>query len=324
VAFVLVGWQGWRRPRFRASCVLRLGGISLAVLALVEVVTLLRKDTLANDPVLEQSRSFYGVLTVTEEHPALPVVPFRTLYNGGTLHGRQYIDPIAYRHASTYYSSGSALGQMLEYYQQDSTRTDKPLNIGAIGLGVGTIATYVFLPWHTIRFYEINPDVVRLADKYFTYLADARKQGAKVEIVLGDARLSLERELDQPREFDVLVLDAFSSDSIPTHLLTKEAFDVYQKFLVPDGAIAVHISNNYLDLAPVVYGLAEHFQLSLRHMFAIDVKHGGFTADWIILSHNVKMLDSLREPEKSATRDVPKPPFPLWTDQRHNLLEVLK
>ena len=101
-----------------------------------------------------------------------------------------------------------------------------PLRVGVVGLGVGTLAAYVYVPWHTIRFYEINPEVSRLAETYFTYLADARERGATVEIVLGDARLSLERELKQaPQAFDVLVLDAFSSDSIPIHLLTREAFD---------------------------------------------------------------------------------------------------
>ena len=216
------------------------------------------------------------------------------------------------------------MGQTLDYYQQASARTGEPLRIGVVGLGVGTAAAYVYMPGHTIRFYEINPEVCRLSEKYFTYLADARARGANVEIVLGDARLSLERELGDPQRFNVLVLDAFSGDSIPMHLLTKEAFDIYLKHLEPDGAIAVHVSNRTLELAPIAYGLAEHFGMGARRIFAVDAKHGGSAADWVILSHNAQMLDGLHLVEGSKPRNPPKPPFPLWTDQRHNLLDVLR
>jgi spermidine synthase len=216
------------------------------------------------------------------------------------------------------------VGQTLEYYQQESARTKHPLRVGLVGLGVGTLAAYVYLPGQTIRFYEINPAVPRVAEKYFTYLADARDGGAKVEIVMGDARLSLERELEQgPQAFDVLVLDAFSSDSIPIHLLTREAFDVYLKHLAPQGTLAVHISNWTLNLAPVVYGLAKQFELDRVQISGADVQHAGIQAVWIILSRNEKLLETLRAAEGNESPQAPTPPFPLWTDQRHNLLEIL-
>ena len=203
-------------------------------------------------------------------------IPFHTLYNGGTLHGMQFIDPAKHAIATTYYSGHSGVGQALEYYQQKSARSGDPLRVGVVGLGVGTLAAYVHSS-QTIRFYEINPEVSRLAESYFTYLADARGRGAAVEIVHGDARLSLERELKQaPQAFDLLVLDAFSSDSIPTHLLTQEAFDVYLRHLAPQGAVALHVSNRNLDLAPVVYGLAEHFKLDAVQIFSRNVHDAAF------------------------------------------------
>ena len=213
--------------------------------------------------MLEQRRNFYGVLTVVDVRAGDPPIRLRELYNGRTVHGLQFTDPgthgIAYdcttrkKPASARRSSTTSMNR---------ARSGNPLRVGVVGLGVGTLAAYVDLARQTIRFYEINPEVLRLAETYFTYLADARERGATVEVVLGDARLSLERELKQaPQDFDLLVLDAFSGDSIPIHLLTQEAFDIYLRHLAPEGALAVHVSNRHLDLAPVVYGLAEHFEL---------------------------------------------------------------
>ncbi len=190
--------------------------------------------------------------------------------------GKQFTDVNLHQTSTTYYSGGSGVGRTFEHYQLETARTGELLRVGAVGLGVGTLAAYVYQPWHTIRFYEINPDVVRLAEKHFTFLADARERASTVEIVLGDARLTLERELNDPQKFQMLVLDAFSGDSIPIHLLTTEAFDVYLQRLAPGGAIAVHISNRHLDLNRVVRGLAEHFELrggSEVHL-SIDGRHG--------------------------------------------------
>jgi len=324
VAFFLTGWKGWQRPRLGLPTLLRTGGILMALPLLFETAHLLQNDLLSRLRVLEQSRDFYGVLTITQDRPKEPLVPIRSLFHGAIRHGLQFTAPFAHQIATTYYSTGSGMGQTLDYYQQASGRSGEPLRIGVVGLGVGTAAAYVSLPSHTIRFYEINPEVRRLSEKYFTYLADARKRGAKVEIVIGDARLSLERELNKPQRFDVLILDAFSSDSVPVHLLTKEAFGIYLKHVDDDGAVAVHISNRHLDLAPVVFGLAEQFALGARRIFVVDTKHNGWGADWVILSHNKEMLDGLHEAEGTNPRKPPDPPFPLWTDQRHNLLEILQ
>jgi hypothetical protein len=247
------------------------------------------------------------------------------LYNGGIGHGIQYIDPALHMDPTASYREGSGVGQALEYYRDESARSGGTLRVGVVGLGVGTLAAYVYLPWHAIRFYEINPEVSRLAETYFTYLADARERTATVEIVIGDARLSLERELKQASQsFDLLVLDAFNGDSIPTHLLTQEAFDVYLQHLTPEGALAVHVANRNLDLAPVVYGLAEHLNIDTARFFIADSRNAGRLAEWIVLSRNQDLLEKLRAAGDNSKPEAPTKPLPAWTDQRHNLLEILR
>jgi spermidine synthase len=309
-------WPAWR-PNFPGA--LRAFGVLVALAALAEIVQLLGGDELSTRPILAQVRNFYRVLTVADEQPQIPTDHAHVLYHGFTTHGTQLVAADKRQTPLAYYTVESGVGQVLRYYgRQDSVR------VGVVGLGAGALAAYLRTPKDTLRFYEINPEVPRLADAYFTYLADARDRGVTIELVLGDARLALERELAHPQAFDVLVLDAFSGDSIPNHLLTQEAFDIYIRHLTPGGAMAVHISNRYLDLAPVVYGLADHIGLSARRIFSVDVKHGGWGADWVILSRNAEMLAALHPVEGTLPRDPPQPPFPLWTDQKHNLLEVLK
>ncbi len=322
ITFFLAGkpntgrWPAWR-PRFAGT--LRTGGIVIALVALVEIVQLMRGDSLSTRPILAQVRNFYGVLAVSDEQPESSTDHARVLYHGLTNHGMQLVGADQRQMPVAYYISESGIGQVLRYYgRRDSLR------VGIVGQGAGALAVYLRGPEQTMRFYEINPEVPRLAEDYFTYLSDARDRGAKIELVLGDARLTLERELTRPQEFDVLALDAFSGDSIPVHLLTREAFEIFLHHVAPDGAMVVHISNHYLDLAPVVYGLASHFDFPAKRIFSVDAKHGGWGADFIILSRNAEMLDALHLVEGTIPRDAPEPPYPLWTDQKHNLLEVLR
>jgi spermidine synthase len=172
-----------------------------------------------------------------------------------------------------------------------------------------------------LRIYEINPQVRHLAESRFTYLAQCP---AKVEIVMGDARLSMEAE--QPQQYDVLALDAFSSDAIPVHLLTKEAVKVYLRHLKPDGVLAVHVSNRYLKLEPVVAGLAEHFKLKSAVITNDSPeKWWGNASTWVLLTHNADFLEleAIRKAtdadSTNATRRVP-----LWTDDHTSLLGVLR
>lgn len=194
--------------------------------------------------VVRSTRNFYGVLQVTES-------PWGTnLVHGRILHGFQFRHPAFQKLPTTYYGEEAGVGLALTHL-----REGKPKRVGAVGLGVGTVATYG-KPGDYFRFYEINPTVLEIANNDFSYLKDS---AATTEVILGDARISMERESSQ--QFDVLVLDAFSGDSIPTHLLTKEAFDVYLRHLSADGVIAVHISNKHVNLEPVIRRLGAELHL---------------------------------------------------------------
>ena len=191
------------------------------------------------------------------------------------------------------------------------------MKVGVVGLGVGTLAAYG-RPHDTYRFYEIDPQIRRLATTRFTYLADS---AARCEVVMGDARLSMEREA--PQGYDVLALDAFSGDAIPLHLLTAEAFEIYRRHLKTDGVLAVHISNRFLDLEPVVLGLAERFGMAAA---VIDIdeeeREELSTSTWILVTADREFLecpaiqDAATEPGSIVSR--------LWTDDFSDLFNILK
>ena len=264
---------------------------------------------------LSVTRGFYGVLKVNDNDADIAGAHHLTLQHGATIHGLQYVDPEKRTDPSSYYTSTSGIGRLLRAHKPGGGR-----RVGAIGLGCGTLATWG-RSGDTFRFYEINHDVAHLATSTFTYLKDSK---AKTELVMGDARLSMEREADQ--QYDVIVLDAFSSDAIPVHLLTLEAFDHYQRHLKPDGAIAVHVSNRYLDLHPVVYRIADKIGFPAITIDDNDTAYeeaGFYGSDWIIMTRNQVLL------QQPLIRDVTKETveFPArimyWTDERSDLLSIL-
>ena len=312
MALTLAGWWRPGRPAFAASCL----AVSLAFLAI-----LLRADILEfHRNSVSVTRNFYGVLTVEELNRELPDLHLLRLRHGRIVHGFQYQSPEKRHLATSYYSDRSGIGLAILLHPH----RELGLRIGVVGLGVGTIATFARLG-DTVRFYDINPDVVRLSlgpHRVFTYLTDCQ---GKVEVVLGDARLSLERELarGKPQRFDVLAIDAFSSDSIPVHLLTREAISIYLAHLArPDGILAMHISNRYLDLEPVVKGLADQFHLDAS---LIDVEDGGafWGSTWILLSPEGDVLQRSGIDEDAEELDAAKH-VRLWTDDYSNLFQVLK
>jgi spermidine synthase len=192
-----------------------------------------------------------------------------------------------------------------------------PIKVGVIGLGTGTIATYG-AKGDTYRFYDINPGIIDIAKRDFSYLNDS---DATIELPLGDARLSLERE--PPQNFDVLAIDAFSSDAIPVHLITTEAVEVYLRHMKPDGVIAFHVTNRYLDLVPVVEAIAHKLD-----MHAILIRDEGNlplanSSDWVLLAKDPARLGDPKLAEFgtniSARRD-----WRVWTDDFNNLVQVLK
>ena len=255
-------------------------------------------------------RSFYGSLRVV--HSGTAGNQLRTLYHGTISHGSQFLFPPRRSRATTYYgrNSGAALALL--------SCCSGPKRVGVIGLGAGSLAAYG-RPGDVFRFYEINPQVQQIAQSFFTYLKESQ---AKVDVALGDARLSLENE--PPQRFDVLLVDAFSGDAVPVHLLTKEAVALYLKHLQPSGILAFHVSNSYLNLAPVVRQLADFYGKKSR-LIANKSNAGDdeTAAGWVLVADPATFArlqggSEVGEPVKD------RPGLRLWTDDYSSLTQVLK
>lgn len=277
------------------------------------------------DDAIAVERSFFGLHRVkdvpTREGNA---TPFRGLYHGSTLHGLE-LQTAAYRGQPTlYYGPITGAGLTMRILQRTSGR-----HVGIVGMGAGTLAAYA-RPADRFRFYEIDPDVVTLARDHFTFLASSP---GRVDVVLGDARLSLERE--EPQAFDILVLDAFSSDAVPVHLLTVEAFEGYLRHLKPDGVIAVHLSNRMLNLVPVLDQLAAAVGLPAMHLVN-ENERGGLSRQsrWALVSRTPDVLrevarraresqnaDQIQVFESDPSRSAH---LRVWTDSYSSLVPILR
>ena len=263
------------------------------------------------DDTIVASRNFYGVLRVKES--GTDVTRHRSLVHGTILHGTQYSSPALRREPTTYYTRESGIGRLIESLHPRV----EPLKVGVIGLGAGTLAVYGS-KGDTYRFYDINPDVIDIARRDFTYLSDSE---ATIELPLGDARLSLERE--PPQRFDVLAIDAFSSDAIPVHLITSEAMAIYKRHMKPDGVIAFHVTNRFLDLVPVVEALARAHGLEIIHIVDDGSGRLASRSDWVLLSASKAALEKPALAEASVEVRS-RPNWRLWTDDFNNLVQVLK
>jgi spermidine synthase len=283
-----------------------------AALSAVLVVYLYRVSARGDDGVRFMARNFYGVLRV-RDLPATDKLPFRReLVNGTIVHGLEILDVGRLTQPTTYYAPQTGAGIALLAAEQRGA-----LNVGAVGLGAGTLASYGRRGDRYV-FYEINPLDIRVAQTLFSFLRGSK---AKIEIVPGDARLSLERQ--PPQNFDVLLVDAFSGDAIPIHLLTREAFQLYLGHLRPDGVLAIHVSNRFLDLTPVVEAAARSLGLSAATVVNnLDEPNLVFTSTWILLARAQDELP-VRSPVFAYTKAPPKI-LPPWTDDYSNLLKILK
>ncbi|HEY1049544.1 MAG TPA: fused MFS/spermidine synthase [Prosthecobacter sp.] len=264
---------------------------------------------------LQRVRNFYGTLAVEEDWDSGLKMKFRRFMHGSIIHGMQNMGAPLRWVPICYFGHHTGAGKALDSVRYANAR------VGVVGMGAGIVACYAHLG-HAFRFYEINPDVVRIAREQFTYLEDAEERGAEVEIVVADGRLAMERE--GPQNFDVLLLDAFSGDSVPAHLLTIEAFRIYQRHLKPDGIIAVNITNSYLRLAPVLEKIAP--EIGLRTIrISTEEKGDHFASEYILLTRNEAFLranPSMPPKDKYLEAEKAMHP-PVWTDRRHNLFEVL-
>jgi hypothetical protein len=229
------------------------------------------------------------------------------------MHGQQYLDGALRRVPTTYYVQSSGIGRLLLALR------DRPLTVGVVGLGAGTLAAYG-RRGDRYRFFEIDPAVVAVAQGSFSFLADSQ---AAIDIEVGDGRLLLQRDGGAPR-FDVLAIDAFAGDSVPVHLLTREAVALYLNRLAPDGVIALHVSNRYLDLRPVAGRIAADLDLQLAYVedVADDDSPEMASSDWILLARDRKVLD--REVIRAGARALPPyAPGRTWTDDYSNIVGAL-
>jgi hypothetical protein len=262
----------------------------------------------------ERTRSYFGVYTVRD----YPQTRLRILTHGTTLHGQQSLDPADRDRPMTYYGPTSGIGQALAA----TPRLQGPrARIGVVGLGTGSLACLA-VPGQDWTFFEIDPVILRYSTSgRFTYLRDCTP-GARV--VLGDARLELERV--PAGSFDVLAIDAFSSDAIPLHLLTAEAFEVYLRALAPRGLLMVHISNRYIDLGPVISAVAKREGLAARALMDFPADDERYTPSrWIALSRDPSQIGELARMHPDSPWSTLEPPAEKpWTDDHASILPYIR
>jgi SAM-dependent methyltransferase len=258
-----------------------------------------------------EARNFYGTLLVEDlkddEHKV------RQLSHGTITHGIQIVDSGFRQVATTYYGRESGVGLTYRILE-----THGPVKMGVVGLGAGTLAAYG-RGGDTIRFYDLNPLVIKIARQNFTFLSDC---AAHTDVVLGDARLSLANEPSQ--QFDILVIDAFAGDAIPVHLLTRQAFDIYWRHLKPNGVLAVHVSNQYLNLAPIVALDARTrsipvWQVENDAEDNLDI----YSATYVLASKRPGFFDDPLFHDRLETVEIPKNLQP-WTDDFTSLWRILR
>jgi len=303
VAGLSLAWEVG--PRHRCQPVLA-GAFGLLALGLG--LQALRLDQSAEQILVARGRNFYGTLAVYDD----PAQSWRTLAHGTITHGGQLLDPRRAGQPVTYYSLDSGVGLAI------ASLPEGPRKLGLVGLGAGSLAAYG-RPGDHLRFYEINPLVEPFARRYFAYLGQSR---ARTEVVLGDARLSLEGEA--PQGYDLLAIDAFSSDSIPVHLLTREAFALYFKHLKADGVLAVHVSNKYLALQPVVRAAVDAFGMRAR---VVDTESneetGSYGSTWVLITRDESFFDRPAFRDNEDLRRLSDASL-LWRDDFSNLFRALK
>jgi SAM-dependent methyltransferase len=283
----------------------------LAVIGIVSWVAIDHvQNVVAGTRVLK--RNFYSSLRTAEEVRDEGTV--RRLIHGTINHGEQFVDADKRRRPIAYFGPNAGIVLALEAIRRPGMR------VGIMGLGTGTMAAWG-RPGDTYRFYEINPQVIEVAQTEFSYLRDS---DAKIELVLGDGRLALERE--PPQQFDLFAADAFSSDSVPMHLITREALELYLRHVRPGGVIVFNVTNRYVDLAPVVQRLAESLGLRARL-----VSHEPVESEWqvydstefVLVTADPKLFDAPQLKEVAHAIVAP-PKVSVWTDDFNNLLQALR
>lgn len=296
-------WNGLPRVRLRISA-----GFFVGVLTGGLVYGYIQNQAGA----IANVRNFYGALRVTEQLANDESTAMRKLVNGTIIHGAQLEEPGRRREPTTYYGPSSGIARALALEQKQG-----PVRVGVVGLGAGVLASYC-RPGDAFRFYEINPLDVAVANRYFTFLKDC----PDCKVSIGDARLVMESEPPQP--YDLLAVDAFSSDAIPIHLLTREAFALYLRRLKPDGILAIHVSNRYLDLIPVVARDAEEFQYRAYQITDRPSDDYLSASTWMLIGRDTHMFVLLGF-EGGAILECHAPrTLRTWTDDFSNLYQIVR
>jgi hypothetical protein len=305
----MLGFTGWLRTGAFSQWTRRNLAVRVPLMALLigGLTALVATATGGMQGALASARNFYGILRVTERRDQNG--PYRELQHGRTRHGMEYLGASKSDWPTSYYGPHSGVAMALNALEQPNRR------IAVVGLGTGTLAAWG-RAGDSIRFYEINPDVEPIARSWFRFLHDSH---ARTEVVLGDARVQLGRELaaGQSQDFDLIAVDAFSGDSIPMHLLTAECADIYRRRLKPGGVLALHISNRVLDLDPVARGVALHLGWTAVQIISVDDSETGESSSrWVLISER----SVLNERSSAWSNRAPI----IWTDDFASLWQVLK
>jgi len=286
-----------------------IAGVLVFSLYFIKLNSLYYKDDVFN------SRNFYGTLTVKDFNEFEQ--PIRMLFDGATSHGTQSLSSSNSNIPTSYYRYETGVSLALQ-----QPKLNPPKKVGIIGLGTGTLATYGKIGDEYV-FYELNPNVEVAAKNHFSYLSDSK---ADVSVRLGDARITLQKELEESgsQQYNVLIVDAFSSDSIPVHLLTLEAFRLYWKHLTEDGLLVLHISNNHLDLLPLVATLSDKIGKKMQHFYSASDDANEHTAEWVIVTNNSNFYENEEIHRRATYFKLKDEQHILWTDAYSNLLSVIK
>ena len=294
-------------------------GVASVILVAAMFVTLQHEYKGFNKNVIASSRNFYGALKVSEANKGTPNWQ-RMLVHGDIMHGIEFMDPDASNKPISYYGPESGIGLALRFYANRSDSNYHGIKVGMVGLGAGTISAFGSSKDY-YRYYELNPQVEDMAKAYFRYLDNFT---GKTDIIIGDGRISLERELAEngSDQFDILGVDAFSGDVIPAHLITIEAAQLYLKHLKQNGILAFHVTNKYLDLLPVMMGLSEKLNKPLYYFFQEADLSGPVSAIWILFTDNQKFLHNPEVKKHLQLINPSETEKVFWTDDYSSILPL--
>jgi len=275
-----------------------------------------------HEDIIYHHRNFFGAFEVADRNKDLGEYHYRALYNGNILHGQQFLTVHKQTMATSYYSVGSGIGHALTYQRllKNQAPFNQGLRVGVIGLGSGTIATLTE-NGDFLRFYEIDPDIHKIARKYFSYLDNAK---AAIDVTIGDGRLKLTQALKIGSEnYDVLAIDAFNGDAIPVHLLTLEAMQIYLSHLAPNGILAFHVSSRYIDLYPPLQALASKLNLYAFITYNDEDRSNAiYTSEWVLITRRPELGAYLYQ-EKALSFHAERMEN-IWTDDFNYLLSVIR